>query len=76
MDTSHHHLTALFEELGLPTEPEAIRRFIASHPLAADQKIYQAAFWSEAQRDFLQSALEENADWSDAVEQLSVMLSR
>jgi hypothetical protein len=76
MDTSHHHLSALFAELGLPAEPDAIRRFIASHPLPGELKIYQASFWNDSQRDFLQTALEEDADWSDTVEQLAVMLSR
>lgn len=76
MDTSPHQLTTLFDALGLPSSPEAIAQFLADHALAAPERIDEAPFWTPAQRAFLQTALAEDADWAQIVDQLALLLSR
>lgn len=75
MDTSHHDLPGLFQQLGLPAEPPAIRAFIASHPLPHETAIEDAPFWSRAQSSFLKQALDEDAEWAEAVDELASLLS-
>lgn len=76
MDTSHHDLTALFAQLGLDSQPAAIRAFIASHPLPPDTDIAHAPFWNAAQATFLHQALIEDADWAEQVDQLAGLLQQ
>ncbi|KMN37261.1 MULTISPECIES: DUF2789 domain-containing protein [Chromobacterium] len=74
MDTSTHSLSGLFRQLGLADEPAAIRAFIASHPLPHGAALADAPFWTPAQADFLRQALAEDADWSEEVDELAVLL--
>jgi len=48
MDTSHHDLSSLFLQLGLPGEPQAIDAFLAGHRLNAGTALAEAPFWSRA----------------------------
>ena len=75
MDTSHHDLPGLFKQLGLAAEPAAIRAFIASHPLPHETSIEDAPFWNGSQSSFLKQALDDDAEWAEAVDELASLLS-
>ncbi len=75
METLNHDICSLFEQLGLDNNDAAIDAFINKHkPLAPRVLIHQADFWSRSQAGFLQQAIEEDADWAYAVDQLDTML--
>lgn len=75
MDTTpHHSLIDLFQQLGLPAEPEAIAAFIGSHQLQPGQRISDGAFWTESQAAFLRAALQADAEWAVKVDSLAVSL--
>ncbi|KUJ83378.1 DUF2789 domain-containing protein [Microbulbifer flavimaris] len=75
MDTStHHNLNDLFAQLGLASEDAAIDEFIARHHLAGDQKLAQAPFWSDGQREFLKEAIQDDSDWCEVVDELDTLL--
>ncbi|WP_041522353.1 DUF2789 domain-containing protein [Gilvimarinus agarilyticus] len=75
MESPVHPLSALFDQLGLPSNPEAIEQFIASHrPMAADVKLADAPFWSDSQQRFLQQAISDDADWAEVVDELDALL--
>ena len=68
-------MTTLFDQLGLPSEPAAIERFITSHgPLPQGMRLDQAPFWTSAQSDFLRSGLLEDADWALIIDELDADL--
>lgn len=75
MDTSLHDLEALFKQLGLPAEISAIRAFIASHPLPEKTSIEDAPFWTASQSAFLKQSLDNDAEWSSAVDRLANLLA-
>lgn len=75
METPVHAFKDLFEQLGLPSDAEAIKRFIASHrPLAADVKLVDAPFWNAGQVSFISEELLRDADWAEVVDQLDTAL--
>jgi hypothetical protein len=75
MDTSPHNLSTLFEQLGLPSEAAAIKTFIHWHrPLDPKTPLWQAAWWTPAQAEFLQQAIEEDSDWAEQVDELDALL--
>lgn len=75
MDTSSHSFTTLFQQLGLPSEDDAIEEFIASHqPLAADVSLAEAPFWTSGQAAFITEALSADSDWAETVDQLNACL--
>ncbi len=74
MDLSQHDLAGLFQQLGLDDGAEAIDRFIAEHQLPNHCPIEQAPFWDHAQASFLAESINQDADWAEAVDHLSVML--
>ena len=75
MDTSNHFtLTTLFDQLGLPSEPDQIDTFFQAHKLSAQQRIEQADFWSDSQSSFLREAIAEDSDWAELVDQLDASL--
>ncbi|WP_434631776.1 DUF2789 domain-containing protein [Chromobacterium sp. CV08] len=76
MDTSNHLLPGLFRQLGLPDEPAAIRAFISSHPLPPRTPLADAPYWTPAQAAFLRQALDCDAEWSEAVDELAVLLQQ
>lgn len=66
-----HTMSALFDQLGLPSAPAAIEAFIAAHrPLDDAVRLYQAPFWSKAQSDFLRDEILEDADWAMVIDEL------
>jgi hypothetical protein len=74
MDFSFHSLNALFQQLGLPAEDADIDIFIRDHTLKSGTRLVDADFWTEAQSGFLQEALDEDADWTEIVDQLDSRL--
>lgn len=75
METPIHTMSNLFAQLGLPSDSDAIDRFIASHsPLPDDITLADAPFWTPAQAAFLREEILEDADWAEVVDQLNVSL--
>ena len=75
MELSIHDVSGLFEQLGLPSAPEQVDDFIASHrPLAEDIALPDAPFWSASQSAFLRSEWEKDAAWVEAIDQLNARL--
>jgi hypothetical protein len=75
MDESYHQFSELFRQLGLPTDIDGIRNFLAQHsPLDTGTKLEEAPFWSEAQASFLREAIMQDADWAEVVDQLNAVL--
>ena len=75
MDTPFHRFGDLFAQLGLPNEPDAMRRFIDRHaPLAGTVRLEDAPFWTEAQARFLREAICEDSDWAEAADHLNAAL--
>lgn len=69
-----YDLEALFEQLGLPSEPEAIDSFIHTHSVKAMVKLHQAEFWNNSQSNFLESAFDEDDEWTAAMDELNERL--
>jgi Protein of unknown function (DUF2789) len=75
MDQPIHPFSELFAQLGLPSDEEGIRHFLAAHtPLASNVRLADAPFWTPAQAAFLREEILEDADWAEAVDQLNVAL--
>lgn len=74
MDMTTHDIATLFAQLGLDNSPSAIKAFVASHKIPADISLAQASFWTSAQANFLTENLKQDADWSDVIDQLNVLL--
>lgn len=77
MDISPHNLAGLFDQLGLPSDEDAIRAFIDEHsPLDPELALAEAPFWNPGQREFLLEALAADSDWTEVVEHLDAFLRR
>lgn len=74
MDTSNHNLEGLFLQLGLSDSPESIENFISNHHLPNDIPLDRAAFWSLSQAQFIREAIEQDAEWAEAVDHLDAQL--
>ena len=75
VDTSKHDMNALFQQLGLASQSEAIEQFIESHkPLANHIPLPEASFWNAGQAEFLREVLEEDSDWTELVDELDARL--
>ncbi|MCX7078226.1 MAG: DUF2789 domain-containing protein [Pseudomonas sp.] len=75
MDSPTHDLKGLFDQLGLDSTQKAIDDFIASHsPLANNQKLIEADFWTPPQATFLKEQLREDADWAGVVDDLNLRM--
>ena len=74
MDTTKTDLTHLFKQLGLSNKSADIAHFIEVHQLPAETHLTQGPFWRSAQKAFLLEALNEDAQWSEVIDQLDVML--
>jgi hypothetical protein len=72
MEALQHSMSDLFSQLGLPTGPGEIERFIATHsPLPATVRLADAPFWAPTQAAFLRESLLVDADWSDVIDTLN-----
>lgn len=75
MQAGHHRLQELFEQLGLPSEPEAIDAFITRHrPTSLGCALPDAPVWTRAQAGFLREAIAADADWALPAEWLGQAL--
>ncbi|MCH7742780.1 MAG: DUF2789 domain-containing protein [Proteobacteria bacterium] len=74
MDFSRHNINTLFQQLGLPATESDIDSFFSRHKLDPETRLTDADFWTEAQAAFLKEALEEDADWTEIVDQLDARL--
>lgn len=75
MEHNHTNLSELFAQLGLPHEQHEIEQFIQDHAkLPAKTKIENAEFWTDAQAAFLKTALIEDSEWAEVIDQLSISL--
>ena len=75
MDTSEHNMSALFAQLGLPSDPASVDSFIDSHKSLRDtDQLADAAFWNDSQAMFLRESIAEDSDWSEVVDQLDASL--
>ncbi|OSP51977.1 hypothetical protein B7G55_06240 [Aeromonas hydrophila] len=76
MEFLTHNLAALFAQLGLANDELSLHRFIHEHRLDNQTLLPEAPFWNRAQADFLRDALWNDADWSEAIDELDVLLRR
>ncbi len=75
MDSLYHRFSELFAQLGLASDDESIRSFIAEHrPLPGDVKLEDAAFWTPAQAQLLRETIADDADWAEVVDHLNAAL--
>lgn len=75
MNEPLHTMHNLFIQLGEPNDEMSIRRFIANHrPLAGDVPLHEAPFWTDAQSQFLQEALDSDSDWAIVADELNTAL--
>ncbi len=74
MDSAYHSMVNLFQQLGLPSEPEKIDDFIVRHRCLMEGPLDAAPFWTDSQAEFLREAVAEDSNWSEAVDQLDARL--
>lgn len=75
MDAFYHRFSELFAQLGLSREPANIRAFIEKNsPLSVEVRLEDASFWSASQATLLREKLQDDADWSEVVDQLNAAL--
>ena len=75
MEHGVHPFSELFEQLGLPADNASIQAFIERHaPLPDGVGLAEAPFWNQSQAELIRSALEEDADWAEVVDQLNAAL--
>jgi hypothetical protein len=74
--TTHHDLSALFCQLGLPDEPAQIRQFIQRHrPLPQALNLSEAPFWNASQVAFLREQWhQDDGDWCVQIDTLNALL--
>lgn len=74
MEFLTHDLPALFAQLGLANDELSLHRFIHEHRLGNQTLLPEADFWTQSQASFLRDALWDDSDWSEAIDQLDVLL--
>ncbi|MGY3893469.1 DUF2789 domain-containing protein [Aeromonas enterica] len=74
MEFLTHDLPALFAQLGLANDELSLHRFIHEHRLDNQTLLPEADFWTQSQASFLRDALWDDSDWSEAIDQLDVLL--
>lgn len=77
LETQTPSIPVLFDQLGLPSSDDDIEVFISLHrPLPANVRIFEAAFWTEAQAKFLREQIACDADWAVVVDKLDTELRK
>lgn len=74
MENGSHAFSELFAQLGLSSEEDDIRRFIAEHALPEHTRLPDAAFWTATQAAFLRESWKADADWAAVIDQLNISL--
>lgn len=68
-------MTELFEQLGLPSDADAIAAFIETHhPLDMNTRFFDAPFWSAAQAAFIKQHMANDGDWAIVIDSLNVSM--
>jgi hypothetical protein len=76
MSMNNRTLGELFEQLGLSSQKIHIERFIERHQLKPGSILADALYWTPEQKAFLIEAKDDDADWSEVVDQLANLLIR
>lgn len=76
MSDFHYDMHDLFDQLGLDSSSEAMAAFIRQHQLDHDTPLDQASFWKPHQAAFIVEARAQDADWSEAVDDLDALLRK
>lgn len=75
IETTTHHLSHLFDQLGLPSDQASVDCFIQKYsPFATDTLLSDAFFWTPAQAAFLREEILNDADWAEVIDQLNQRL--
>lgn len=75
MEAPMHSMESLFKQLGLAYTSEAVKDFIDNNaPIPSKIKLHEADFWTESQSLCLEKMIDEDADWAEVADQLSVLL--
>ena len=74
MDTTSNDLSHLFKQLGLPNNQENINDFVSKNKLDKHTLMIDADCWNSSQKAFLKEALSEDAQWTEVIDQLDVMM--
>ncbi|WP_340677649.1 DUF2789 family protein [Paraglaciecola sp.] len=75
MEQYHTALSDLFAQLGLSSDQQSMSEFVQKNAgLPAEIKIENADIWTKQQGDFLRTALVEDAEWAELIDQLNVLL--
>ncbi|WP_298826763.1 DUF2789 domain-containing protein [uncultured Piscinibacter sp.] len=75
MEMAFHRFPELFAQLGLSSDLDSIRAFIAKHsPLPGGVRLEDAPFWTSAQARLLRESLVMDADWAEVVDRLNLAL--
>lgn len=75
MELPNKDMSTLFEQLGLPSDPQSIDDFIACHaPLPNEVRLADAPFWNDSQRALLRDEWIEDAEWAPIVDELNARL--
>lgn len=74
--TTHHDLSSLFCQLGLPDSPAEIDGFIRRHrPLPQALNLSEAPFWNASQVAFIREQWHaDDGDWVVQIDQLNAAL--
>ena len=74
--TTHHDLSELFCQLGLPDSPAEIQQFIRRHrPLSQTMNLSEAPFWNPSQVAFLREHWHaDDGDWVVQIDTLNALL--
>lgn len=71
-----YNLKTLFEQLGLPSEPDDIKSFIEQNPLSDVTKLHEADIWTPQQAAFLKDGIENDANWAEIIDELNLDLHK
>ena len=75
MENNSHYLTALFDQLGLPSSEKDIEAFINAHrPLDPSIHLSKAPFWTPGQAQFLGEQTKADAEWVMVIDKLDTSL--
>jgi len=70
-----HTFEELFQQLGLPSSPAQIEKFVQMHsPIQKHVALPYAYFWNDDQAEFIKEAISEDSEWCGLVDQLDVLL--
>jgi hypothetical protein len=75
MDDLFHSFSELFAQLGLANDSASIAAFIKKNaPLQPDIRLEDAPFWTPSQAALIKEKRQEDADWTQLIDQLSLSL--